>query len=127
MAAYTGALAPPSLSYPRSGLGGVMSSDEVHGGSNSLRITGGGYRDVFYGCDAGSKTIYVWVYPPVIGKCALQVYDGKTLMGEDVNTGVGAWEQLSVPFTALKKVYTVRLANFTLQDGDTRAYFDDLV
>ncbi|MBE3109699.1 MAG: hypothetical protein IMZ46_04150 [Acidobacteria bacterium] len=127
MTAYNGALAPPSLSYPRSGLGGVMSADEAHGGTYSIRITGGGYRDIFYGCAAGSTTITVWVLAPVIGKCGIQVFDGQEIQGEDWNSGAGAWEQLSITFTALKKVYTVRLINATIQDGDTRAYFDDLV
>lgn len=127
MTAYNGALAPPSLSYPRSGLGGSMSADEVHAGSLALRLTGGGYRDIFYGCAAGSTTITVWVYAPVIGKCGIRVFDGQEKQGEDLNAGAGAWEQLSVTFVALKKVYIVRLFNGTIQNGDTRAYFDDLV
>jgi hypothetical protein len=100
---------------------------EVHAGSLALRLTGGGYRDIFYGCAAGSTTITVWVYAPVIGKCGIRVFDGNEKKGEDLNAGAGAWEQLSVTFTALKKVYVVRLFNGTVQDGDTRAYFDDLV
>lgn len=47
-------------------------------------------------------------------------------MGASFNAGAGAWEQLSVAFTATKTVHIVRLINFTKNDGDTRAYFDDL-
>lgn len=104
-----------------------ISDEQHHAGSHSLCIVGGGYQDIFYGCDAGSKTITVWVKPPVVGKSALKVYDNADVVGIDLNTGTGAWEQLSVSFTAEKKVYTVRLANYAIPDGDSRAYFDDLL
>lgn len=137
MAAYNGSLVPsvaadmpPSRCWTneRQQNKNVISDAEAHGGTFSLRLIGGGYYDIFYGCDAGSATITVWVLAPAIGKCGIQIFDGVELMGEDFNSGsLGAWEQLSVTFTAEKKVYTVRLINATLQDGDTRAYFDDLV
>jgi hypothetical protein len=54
--------------------------------------------------------------------------DGGTTLVEGLNTGIGAWEQLSVTFIAAKKVYIVRLSNFTISTGiDRRAYFDDLI
>jgi hypothetical protein len=106
--------------------GSSVSFDQVHGGTYSLRVYGGGYHDIFYGCDAGSITITIWVYPSAIGKCAIQILDGPTLMGETFNIGAGAWEQLSVTFTANKKVYIVRLINFD-GDGEVRTYFDDLI
>jgi len=136
MTAYNGSLAVSMISDRLQGhrasderreSGSIISTEQPHGGTHSLRVLSGGYHDIFYGCDAGSKTITVWVYPPVVGKFAIQIYDGPMLMGESFNIGAGAWEQLSVTFTALKKVYIVRLINFTLSDGDTRAYFDDLV
>jgi hypothetical protein len=113
----------------RSQCGCIMSTAVAHSATHSLKIVGGGYYEIFYGCDAGSKTITVWAYPAVVGKCAIQIYDGSTLMGEAFNTGSGAWEQLSVTFTALKKIYKVRLCNFNdkLNDVDKKCYFDDLV
>lgn len=133
--AYDGSLAVPILSDRKQGRRGgnerresrsIISTEQVHGGTHSLRILGGGYHEIFYGCDAGSKTVTVWCFPPVVGACALHVFDGPDLIGEGFNAGAGAWEQLSVTFTAAKKVYVVRLINCTISNGDTRAYFDDL-
>ena len=60
----------------------------------------------------------------------MKVVDPATLevMGRDKNASSGAWEQLSIAFTATKKCYQILLGNFTpaYVPGDLRAgYFDD--
>jgi len=136
MADYDGSLAVPMLSDRRQGRyesnerresRSIISTEQAHAGTHSLRIIAGGYHDIFYGCDAGNVTVTIWCYPPFVGGCCLQVFDAATLKDEDFNAGVGAFEQLSVTFLAVKKVYTVRLSHFACPDGDSRAYFDDLV
>jgi hypothetical protein len=125
--------------------GSIFSTDKAHAGTYSLKIDGGGMHEIYYACDAGSKTITVWVWAPGIdpydaygedaydpydiGSCAIQIFDETgTKIAEDWNTTTGSWEQLSVTFTALKKVYIVRLVNFRAAIHiDARAYFDDLV
>ncbi len=105
----------------------IICTDQAHGGTHSLRIESGGYHDVWYGCDAGVKTISVWVRPPIAGRCALQIFKAADVVGEAFNVGSGAWEQVSVTFMAIKFVYIARLINFGPANGDMRCYFDDLV
>ena len=140
MTTYNGYLVTPYVSNRRGGdLHSAMLhyrsrvvTNIYHSGTSSLEILAGGRHDLFYGCDAGSKTITVWVYPPVGGGglCALEVYplgaNTEDYIVRAESTGTDAWEQLSVTFTALKAVYKVRLINRVRPQGDTRAYFDDL-
>lgn len=109
-----------------------MTVDKPYTGTHSLVLGSGGTHNIYYGCAAGNTTITVWCWPPAgngVGKCSLEVLEvgGETLFGIDSSSGVGAWEQLSVAFVALKKVYRVRLTNGVGPSGDNRCYFDDLV
>ena len=141
MAAYDGFLTVRSVSdsrvsqfiSPMRQCRSRITTDKPHGGTSSIEILSGGSHDVFYGCDAGSKTITVWCWPPVgagAGKCAIEIFplgaNTEDLLARTEATGTGAWEQLSVTFTALKAVYKVRLINRVRPSGDTRAYFDGL-
>ena len=141
MTTYNGYLVTPYASNRRGGdlCSGMLHyrsrivTNIYHSGTSSLEILPGGSHDIFYGCDAGEKTITVWVYPPVgagVGKCALEVFplgaNTEDCIARALSTGTDAWEQLSVTFTALKAVYKVRLINRVRPQGDTRAYFDDL-
>jgi len=115
----------PAWAFPHSTV-------QKHGGSYSIRLLPGRvYPPIWVACEAGSRTITVWVYPTVAANVLqAKVIDPATLevMGRDKNAGSGAWEQLSVEFTATKKCYQVIIGNFTpaYVPGDLRAgYFDD--
>ena len=108
-----------------------VGTDKPKAGAASLVLASGGIHDVYYGCEAGSVTITVWVWPPVgagVGACALEALevDGGDVLARDLSMGTEDWEQLSVTFTAQKKVYRIRMINRVKAQGDTRAYFDDL-
>jgi hypothetical protein len=106
-----------------------ITTDKPKTGLSSLVLGSGGVHDVYYGCAAGSTTIAVWCWPPAgTGACALEVLEvnGGDVLARDVSVGTEDWEQLSITFTAQKKVYRVRMVNRVKAGGDTRAYFDDL-
>jgi len=99
------------------------STAESHGGTYSLRVRGGGFHDLFYACDSGSQSVKVWVKFESGASPRLEVLDGREAVGVDTPTGDGSsWEELVVNFTAEKKTYIVRLANY----GTESAYFDDV-
>jgi len=99
------------------------STAESHGGTYSLKVRGGGFHDLFYACDAGSQSVKVWVKFESGASPRLEVLDGREAVGVDTPTGDGSsWEELVVNFTAEKKTYIVRLANY----GTESAYFDDV-
>jgi len=100
-----------------------LSSAESHSGTHSLKVRGGGFHDLFYACDAGSQSVKVWVKFESGASPRLEVLDGREAVGVDTPTGDGSsWEELVVNFTAEKKTYIVRLANY----GTESAYFDDV-
>jgi len=106
-----------------------MSSDQAHAGTYSLCIEAGGMAEINAVCDAGSRTITVWAYPWKAGAARIEIIDAPAgiIMGSAASAGTGAWEQLSVTFTSLKKTYIVRLSNVgSPPSGDSRCYFDDL-
>lgn len=107
-----------------------ITTDKPKTGLFSLVLGSGGTHDVYYGCPAGSATITVWCWPPAgVGACALEALEvnGGDVLARGVSVGTGAWEQLSITFTAAKKVYRIRMINRVKGPGDARAYFDDLV
>jgi len=104
-----------------------FSTEQVHSGSYSLKLNPGCCYDIDYGCNAGEVTITVWVYPKSGASACLAVINPDTgeVITSDTSSASGAWEQLSVNFTAEKKVYIVRLLNKS-KHGDHAVYFDDL-
>lgn len=145
MATYNGTLWVPTESdvmygylpysdipYPAFSSGWNFSTDQKHGGSYSLRLIPGGSYSINYGCDAGSKTITIYAYAPAYGTLLIEVRDPDTgeLMGSDATTSTEVWEQLTVTFTAEKKVYVVNLIHAGCSEfhgGEHLGYFDDLV
>ena len=106
-----------------------IQSSIYYEGSSALRIKEGGIHDIWYGCDAGAKTIYVRVKPQVASKTYMKIIDPDTqiVMASAASSGSVAWEQISAAFTALKKVYIVRLMNpCAYDDAEQIAYFDNL-
>jgi len=105
-----------------------FTSSKVYEDTYSRELYPGEYQSIWYGCDAGDVTISVYVWNPTNGKAGIEVYDPDT--GERIDSsyasGSGSWEQVSVSFTASKKLYIIRLVNNTKAAGDKRAYFDKL-
>ena len=111
----------------------VFSDEKSYEDTYSLKMLPGETIEIWYGCDAGDVTIsvYVWASEHATN-CRMKVIDPDTqeVMGEDVNESTETWEQLSVTFTAEKKVYKVILGNYTAGSyvvGDKKpCYFDKL-
>ena len=105
-----------------------FTNSKAYEGTYSRELYPGEHQSIWYACDAGDVTISVYVWNPAGGKAGIEVYDPDT--GERIDSayasGSGSWEQVSVSFTASKKLYIVRLVNHTPADGDKRAYFDNL-
>jgi len=107
----------------------IITTDKPQTGSHSMLIMAGGQHQFFIGLDAGSQTVTVYVWPPTNGVCVLEIIDpdSKETKGIDINEGTGAWEQLSITFTAEQKVYIGCLRNNTpAKEVDSRAYFDNI-
>jgi len=112
-----------------------FSSVQARGGTYSLALGLGGWKEVYYALDAGVAAISCYVYPLSGSNPRLEVL---TLTGEvqdsDTPSSTGAWEELTLSFTAVKAVYKIRMANPVpilspgIGDGvDAICYFDDLV
>lgn len=95
--------------------GGEMTSEKSHGGSYSRKLYAGDMYTIDYGCNAGETTISVWVWPETGAIFRLEILDPYSLeiINASVNVGAGAWEQVTVTFTAQKKVYLVRICNYS--------------
>jgi hypothetical protein len=106
----------------------VISTDKPRAGLYSLKIERGGVHEIFYGCDVGSTTITVYTYSPIVGGAYIEVLLGSVSLGKSLNTAANVWQQISVTFTAEKRVYKVRLGNLvsSKSSADSRVYFDDL-
>lgn len=107
----------------------LISTDKPQTGNHSMLIMAGGQHQFFIGLDAGEQTIKVYVWPPANGVCVFEIFDpdSKVTKGIDNNVGTGAWEELSIIFTAEQKVYMGCLRNNTpAKDVDSRAYFDNI-
>jgi len=109
-----------------------FSSALKHGGSFSLEISPGGYKELFYASNGGSTTVTAWVWPEAGSNASLEVEEIGSGVKLDIANSVSsdAWEQLSITWTAEKKIYVIRIANNARDDGSTTkgfAYFDDLV
>ena len=141
MAEYTGVNAPAVAVQlnPTSYRKGLIKSSNLrfssalkHGGSFSLEISPGGYKELFFASNAGSTTVTAWVYPEAGANASLEVEELGAGEKLDIASSVGhnAWEQLSITWTAEKKIYVIRIANNARDDEATTkgfAYFDDLV
>lgn len=107
----------------------IISTDKPQTESHSMLIMAGGQHQFFIGLDAGEQTVTAYVWPPTNGVCVFEIFDpdSKVTKGTDSNVGAGAWEELSINFTAEQKVYMGCLRNNTpAKDVDTRAYFDNI-
>jgi hypothetical protein len=80
MADYSGILGVPYLSDKMEGKDSTsarfpgrarITDENPRAGTHSLEVQPRAVHDVYYGADAGSKTISVWVFPPAGGKCGL--------------------------------------------------------
>jgi hypothetical protein len=105
-----------------------IDSSKSHGGSFSLALRTGGVFDIDYGCDAGAKTIKVWVWAPTNHKVKIKVIHPETfeVVAEEAPSSTEQWEEVSLSFMAEKKVYIVRMMNCTIPDGNKTAWFDDV-
>lgn len=141
MANYTGNIITPLISVNKAGIFVPslfknnqieMSTTRYNDGAQSLKIIPGGSKDVFIVCEAGSRTLTVQVWPNANSdKCGLILYDPDAGMDEqldaDWSTGSGAWEELSITFTAVAKVYIARLINSAAFGvANAEAWFDTL-
>ena len=140
MAEYTGVDAPALTVQllPTSYIKGIikscnsrMSTLELHGGSYSIDLSVGGFKEFFYAAAAGEATVTAWVYPEGGANASLEVVEIGAGVKLDIANSVGndAWEELSITWAAEKKVYIIRIANNARSDGSStkdHAYFDDL-
>lgn len=109
-----------------------ISSERAHGGTYSIVLSVGGFKEFFYAADAGSITVTAWVYPEGGANASLEVMEIGTGVKLDIDNSVSndGWEQLSITWTATKKVYIIRIVNNARDDGSSErdwAFFDDLV
>jgi len=140
MAEYTGVNAPgltvqlPPTSY-RKGLikscKSRLSSSVTHGGSHSIDLSVGGFKEFFYAASAGETTVTAWVYSEGSANASLEVMEIGSGEKLDIanSSGNDGWEQLSITWTAEKKVYIIRISNNARGDGSgtkDHVYFDDL-
>lgn len=108
-----------------------ISSAVKHGGSYSIDLSVGGFKELFYAADAGSVTVTAWVYPEGSANASLEVIEIGSGEKLDIANSAGNddWEQLSITWAAEKKVYIIRIANNARGDESgtkDHAYFDDL-
>ncbi len=108
-----------------------ITTTKPHSGVSSLEIPHGGFYEIWYGCDAGEKTISIYCWKNSGCVAAMEIIDPDTnqIIASDFASSSETWEKLEVTFTAQKKVYLVRLVNYTPAHGtgpDRRIYFDDL-
>jgi hypothetical protein len=142
MAVWTGHLETPIVSdrktrvffkpSPFADSGVVRDAAHVDTGSWALRVYAGSTKDIFVVCGSGSRTISARVYSgSSSGKCGIVLYDPDNAgeaIDSDWSASSGVYEDLSITFTALSKVYILRLINATLEtveDGD--AWYDNVV
>jgi len=141
MAVYTGVNAPgltvqlPPTSY-RKGLikscKSRLSSSVTHGGSHSIDLSVGGFKEFFYAAASGEATVTAWVYPEGGSNASLEVIEIGSGVKLDIANSVGndGWEELSITWPASKKVYIIRIVNNARPSGSStkdHVYFDDLV
>lgn len=140
MASYTGNILSPTLSdnnrnvrisNPMGSHQVELTTEKFESGSKSLKVLAGGYQDIYVVCAAGSRTITCQVWPNSnTDKCGMLLYDPDNLgeiLESDWSTSSGAWEELSISFTATAKMYILRLINgapFTSQDA--HCWFDTI-
>ena len=108
--------------------GGWIVDLKSHSGNYSLSVASGCSFEIWYGCDAGEKTVSVWCWKPSGASAALEVIDpdsGETMARCEASQSE-VWEKLEVSFIAEKKVYLVKLRNMSRWWSVGRVYFDDL-
>jgi hypothetical protein len=113
--------------FPEYGAGWIDSA-KPRAGNYSLVIPSGCFQLIWYGCNAGQKTISVWMWKPSGASAAIEIQDPDS--GEMLARAEGSqseqWEKLEVTFMAEKRVYQVKLRNTSTWWGVGKIYFDDL-
>lgn len=106
-----------------------MTDAESHGGSYSMCVHAGGQYEIPFACEAGSKTVTVWVKAAIGSNVFVKIDDlnGNEQDSEQALAVSGDWEQLTLNFTAQKAIYILKLENPTSGGGDRNAYFDDIL
>lgn len=109
----------------------ILTTEESRNGSKSLRVEAGGTKDIYIAAAVGTITVSVYVKPPAGTLCGIMVFDpdtGAEMGTSDWSASSGSFEELSVSFTSLGKVYIVRLMNREafVSGIDNECYFDDL-
>lgn len=117
--------------YPQKRTAQFISSARKRSGSYSLFLRRGWGTQIFYGCDAGQRTVSIYCYPEGTGAKAMMRILNKNHeeMGRAATTSVNQWEKIEVSFTAEKGIYIVELYNISssYEPGNPKwVYFDDL-
>jgi hypothetical protein len=100
-----------------------FTTEKAYGGLYSLKIRGGQTYTINVGCDAGSRTISFYVWPESADtKLRAEIFDPDTneMLTSEVNAGYGEWEKVEINFTAEKKVYILRLANYSDRKNESK-------
>lgn len=113
--------------------GWEITSDKCYAGTSSLKLFVGGEYTLDCVCEAGSRTVTAKAWAPINGSITMRILDPDTgaLMGTDTTASDKEWEDLSINFTAEKKIYLVFVRNNPqapmVEGKDPYAYLDDIV
>jgi len=113
--------------------GWEITEDKSYAGTHSLRLLVGGIFTLDCVCAAGSRTLTAKAWAPINGSLSMTVIDPDTgaVMGTDTTASDEAWEDLSIAFTAAKKIYLIYLRNHPqapmVEGEDPYGYFDNIV
>jgi hypothetical protein len=113
--------------------GWEITTDKSYAGTHSLRILVGGVYTIDCVCEAGSRTVTAKAWAPINGSITMRIIDPDTgaLMGTDTTASDEEWEDLSISFTAEKKIYLIFVRNNPqapmVEGEDPYAYLDDIV
>ena len=113
--------------------GWEITEDKSYAGAHSLRLFVGGIFTLDVVCGAGSRTVSAKAWAPINGSLSMTIIDPDTgeTMGTDATASDEEWEDLSVAFTAEKKIYLAylrhHLADPMVEGEDPYGYFDNII
>lgn len=120
-------IATPNYHYCR------FSTVQTHGGSFSLCVYPGGFKEVLCAADAEETTIDIWCYYETGANAVVDIIglgDRTVLDSQQPGGGAGSWEKLTLTFTPSSAgLFLIRLKNVKLDVGVgdiARVFFDDI-
>ena len=112
--------------------GWEITTEKSYAGTHSLRLLVGGIFTLDCVCSAGDRTVVAKAWAPINGSVSMEIVDPDSgeVMGNDTTAGDEAWEDLSIAFTAEKKIYLIFLRNNPqdpmVEGEEPYGYFDNI-